>query len=193
MRNAIYLLAALGILFGVAGNSRADIPPTPEQKKKIEETPRIMPKGEVTRLMDRPFSRTVGAGKAKVVIPKAVFDELVAAVKAKGGAEIVPNAKSGVSLPPISLIFGGLAISSAILYAMAKAPRFRAATAVAGMALVGGGFLFLSQNAQANLGPIPRPHLAKEGQIILEVPSEGTEVVIYLPGGEMKPVVPVKP
>jgi hypothetical protein len=180
-------------VIGIAASSLADIPPSPEQKKKIEETPRIMPKGTVTPLMDRPFSRTVGAGKAKVVIPRAVFDELVAAVNGKAGGEIAPGAKKGGSIPPLALVFAGLALSGACLYVIAKAPRFRTVAAASVIVVVSGGILLWSQNVEANAGPPRNPHLAREGQIILEVPSEGTEVVIYLPGSELKPGEAAKP
>lgn len=193
MRTFIYFVVTAGVVLGIAASSLADIPPSPEQKKKIEETPRIMPKGTVTSLMDRPFSRTVGAGKAKVVIPKAVFDDLVAAVNAKAVGEKASEGKKGGAIPPIALVFAGLALSGACLYGLAKAPRFRTVAAATVIAVVAGGILLWSQNVEANAGPPPNLHLARGGQIILEVPSEGTEVVIYLPGGEMKPGAAARP
>jgi hypothetical protein len=179
----LYLLTAFALLTATAASSVADIPPTPEQKKKIAETPRTMPKGEVTPLGERSFARAVGGGKAKVIIPRAIFDELAAAVAAKPGANAVPASKKG-AIPPIALVFAGLALSGACLYAIAKAPRYRTVAATTAIAIVAGLALMSTRQADANAGPIRR---RDEGQIILEVPAEGSEVVIYIPEPAPKP------
>lgn len=183
MRNAkLYLLAAMALFAANVGSGFADIPPTPEQKKKIEETPRVHPKGNVTALGDRAFARTVGAGKAKIVIPRAIYDKLVAEVAAKSG-EPAPGAKGSAGIPPIALVFAGLALSGACLYAIMKAPRFRtvaAATLIAGACALA---LVATRPVQANYGP-PHP---REGEITIEVPAEGSEVVIYIAEAAPKP------
>lgn len=188
IRNPLYLLCAFGLLSFTALQAVADIPVSPERKRKIAETPRITPKGQVTPLADRHFTRTVGAGKAKIVIPKAVFDDLVAAVTEKAGGDVAPTSSKPGSIPPIALIFAGLALSGACLYFLAKAPRYRLVTAVATVLLAAGGLFFWTQQAEANAGP-PPPRVA-EGQIIIEVPSEGTEVAIYVPEAAAKTAEP---
>lgn len=177
--SSLYLLGALALLIASASQTFADIPPSPEQKKKIAETPRIMPKGEVATLSERPFARTVGGGKAKVIIPKAVFDELAAAVSAKAGGSPAPTTKEGAAIPPIALVFAGLALSGACFYLLAKAPRYRTIAATSAVILAAASLLFWTRQTSANAGP-PRPRPG-EGQIIIEVPSEGTEVVVYIP------------
>lgn len=175
----LYLVAVLGLLTAFTSQLLADIPPTPEQKKKIAETPRMMPKGQVTPLAERPFARTVGGAKAKVVIPKAVFDELVAVVNAKPAGGAVPATRKGLGIPPIALVFAGLALSGAFLYLLAKAPKYRTVAAGTAVILAAASVFIWSQQAQANLGP-PRPR-PEEGQIVIEVPTEGSEVVVYIP------------
>lgn len=175
MKRRLYLVVAFGFALTPLLAVRGDIPPPPEVQKEIEAAPRISPPGRVATLSERAFTRTVRGGEAKIVIPRVIYDELVAAVAAKEGEAAPAAPKKGEGIPPLALIISGAALSFAVLYLIAKRPSYRAVGGAAIVLLVASA-VFWSPSAEANAGPVA----FQTSKVTIEVPAKGDEVVIYI-------------
>jgi hypothetical protein len=182
MHRRLASLVFLGLIATFVSVTMADIPPSPEQKRKIADTPRIYAEGKITPLADRPFARTVQGGNAKIVIPKAVFDDLVAAVAKKGG-DASPSSKKSGGIPPLALVIAGLALSGACIYFLAKAPRYRTVASTTGAVVILALGVLWTQSAEANAGPA----LLLAGKVTIEVSADAAEVEVFIREAAAKP------